>query len=87
MALSSAAVTVSTSATPLHTGSVQPGRVVVYNNDATATLYVGGSDVTTSNGIAVAAGRSLSMTLGPGEVAFGIVASSTLNARVAVSRH
>ena len=86
MALSSAAVTVTTSATPLHTGSTNPQRVVVYNNDASATLFVGASDVTTSNGIAVAAGRSFSLTLQPGEVAFGIVASSTLNARVAVSK-
>lgn len=86
MSLSSAAVTVATTATPLHTGSVNPSKIVVYNNDATATLYVGGADVTTSNGIAVTAGRSFSMSLGPGQVAFGIVASSTLNARVAVSR-
>jgi hypothetical protein len=86
MPLSSAAVTVTTSATPLHAGSVQHSRVVVYNNDATATLFVGGSDVTTTSGVAVTAGRSFSMNLGPGEVAFGIVAASTLNARVAVSR-
>jgi hypothetical protein len=86
MALSSAAVTVATTATPLHTGSTNPQRVVVYNNDASVTMFVGAHDVTTSTGIAVAAGKSFSLLLQPGEVAFGIVATGTLNARLAVSK-
>lgn len=87
MALSSAAVTVATSATALHSGSVNGScRVLVVNNDASATMYVGGSDVSTTNGVPVTAGKSLSLTLAPGEIAYGVVASSTLNARVITSR-
>ena len=86
MALTGAAVTVATTPTPLHTGSVNPQQVVVYNSDASASIYVGGSDVTTSAGIVVAAGRSFSLDLGPGDVAFACCASSTVNARVVVRK-
>jgi hypothetical protein len=72
MALTGAAVTVATTPTPLHTGSV--------------SIYVGGSDVTTTAGIVVAAGRSLSLDLGPGDVAFACCAASTVNARVVVRK-
>jgi hypothetical protein len=41
--------------------------------------------VLTTTGIPVAAGKSLSMLLNGGEIAFGIVAAGTVNARVVVS--
>lgn len=89
MALASAAVTVAATATALHTTNTNPKfkcRVVAYNNDASVTMYVGASDVTTSTGIPVAAGKSISLDLEPDEVAYAIVASSTLNARVLTSK-
>ena len=85
MPLTSAAVTVADAATALHTASGNPIRLVVYNNDASATMFVGGSAVVTTTGIPVAAGKSLSMLLNGGEIAFGIVAAGTVNARVVVS--
>jgi hypothetical protein len=89
MALASAAVTVADSATALHTANTDPQfkcRVVAYNNDASVTMYVGSSAVTTSTGIPVAAGKSISLDLEPAEVAYAIVASGTLNARVLTSK-
>ena len=86
MANSAAAVTVATTATALHTGSVNPQYVTVYNNDASASIFVGGTDVSTTAGITVAAGRSLSLMVAPGEIWYACCASSTVNARVAVSK-
>lgn len=50
----STAITVGTSAVGLPTTALASRRsLVVYNNDAVATLYVGGSNVTTTNGMPV----------------------------------
>lgn len=89
MALTSAAVTVANSATALHTTNQDPQfkvRLVVVNNDTAVTMYVGGSAVTTTSGVPVAPGQSLSLDLEPGEQACAIVASGTLNARVLTSK-
>lgn len=89
MALVAAAVTVADTATALHTTNQDPQfkcRVIAYNNDASVTMYVGGSAVATTSGIPVAAGKSISLDLEPGEVAYAIVASGTLNARVLTSK-
>lgn len=85
MSIASAAVSVATTATALHAAeSAGSDRVpLVVANVGAATIYVGGSDVTTSNGVPIAAGASLTVNeLAPGEVLFGIVAASTVEARV-----
>jgi hypothetical protein len=91
VAIKSTAVTVATTATRLDTATetdseghaIYGQSIAVYNNGA-ATIYLGGSDVTTSNGVPVTAG-----TWGPSfdiptrdEALYGRVASGTVEARV-----
>lgn len=68
----SAAVTVLTTATKLEASLKSPSTTLVYNNGA-VTVYVGGSDVTSSTGVPVAAGTSLAFD---GSGLYGIAASS-----------
>lgn len=86
MATKTRAVTVTTTATRLdttdETDSVSGSSLVVYNNGS-ATVYVGGSDVTTANGLPVAASAwGPGVDLDPGEAWYGIVASGTVEVRV-----
>lgn len=86
MAVSSRAVSVGTTATVIDSEGETDGKsgtsLAIYNNGA-ATVYIGGSDVTTANGVPVAAG-----TWGPGmdlaarDRLYGIVASGTVEVRV-----
>lgn len=84
MTVEAAAVSVATTATALHStesADSDPISLVIYNNGA-STIYVGGSGVTTSTGIPVAAGACLVGELAAGERVYGIVASGTVEARV-----
>ena len=77
------AVTVTTSATALPTSSLSNRRsIIVYNNDASVTLYIGGSDVSATNGVPVTAGTySAPVDAGSSMTLYGIAASS-INVRV-----
>jgi hypothetical protein len=87
MAVKSRAVTVTTSATRLDTTTDQDDAMsgesfAVYNASA-AVVYLGGSDVTTSNGVPVAAtswGPSFDLSIS--DQIYGIVAASTSEVRV-----
>jgi hypothetical protein len=79
---SSRAVSVATTATDLTATSITGAsyeRMLIYNNGS-ATIYVGGANVTTSNGLPVAPGASLGV--GARAEVYGIVASGTVEARV-----
>ena len=87
MALKSTAVSVGTTATRLDTaddtGDALAGESLVFYNNGTATIYVGGSDVSTANGCPVAASSwSPSFDLSTGDAVYGRVASGTVEARV-----
>lgn len=93
MAVKSTAVTVATTATRLDTAveavsstrsDAIAGQGVLVWNDGAATIYLGGSDVTTANGVPVPAGTwSPAIELAElGEGLYGIVASGTVAARV-----
>lgn len=75
-------ITVGTSATPLPDEVLASRRSLVIYNNSSQTLYVGGSDVTTTNGMPVPA-SSYSPAFDAGEkmVVYGIVASTTANIR------
>ncbi len=75
-------ITVGTSATPLPDEVLASRRSLVIYNNSSQTLYVGGSDVTTTNGMPVPA-SSYSPAFDAGEkmVVYGIVASTTANVR------
>jgi len=86
MSVQSAVVSVGTSATALSaaegSGS-DAASVAVKVPTGGATVYVGGSDVTTANGWPVAAGESVTLNLlAAGERVYGIVAASTQNVNV-----
>lgn len=91
MAVVSAAVTVAATATQLAAptaptttfgGTRNKIGASVQVPSGGSTVYVGGPDVTTANGYAVAAGTAVSIDLAPGDVLYGIVASSTQAVRV-----
>lgn len=78
--IESASVTVATTATALNVaeGSASDRvSVLVAVPTGGATVFVGGSGVTTANGYPITAGTSIALDLNSGEVAYGIVAAST----------
>jgi hypothetical protein len=85
MAVSSRAVTVTTTATRLDatadSGSPSVQGIMVHNNGA-ASVYLGGADVTTPTGFPLEAGESMAVDLRKGELLHGIVASGTVEVRV-----
>lgn len=77
-------VSVTTTATALNstpTDSVSGSAILVHNVGA-ASVYVGGSGVTTAQGEPVAAGERLTVDLNFGESLYGIVATGTVECRV-----
>ena len=81
MAVKSRAVTVATTATRLDSTDETDDRsgssIAVYNASS-VTVYIGGSDVTTANGVPVSASSwSPGIDLGGNEALYGIVASGT----------
>lgn len=82
--LHSTAVTVTTSLTPLP-GEVLVNRrsIIVFNNDASNTVYIGGSEMSSSDGLPVLAQTySPVIDAGPRMIVYGMTASSTANVRV-----
>jgi hypothetical protein len=82
MSVASAAVSVTTSATALNAAdNTSPQSIEVYNNDADPVFW-GGSNVTTTNGVPIAAGTSRGFDLQPGETVYGICEAGTADVRV-----
>lgn len=81
MALACAQVSVGTSATLLAQGESDGTRVTLLNKGA-ADVFLGPSGVTTTAGLALAAGASFATLLEPGENIYGIVASGTCTVHV-----
>ncbi len=63
-----------------------PQSLLVYNNHATITIYVGGPDLTTANGMLVVAGASVSLDLIVGDEVYAIAASGTPEVRLLFNR-
>lgn len=76
-------ITVTTSLTPLPDEILSYRRgIIVFNNDSTNSLFIGGSDVTTTNGLPVPPKTySPPIDAGPKLVVYGI-ASASINVRV-----
>ena len=60
--------------TAIDGASVNPIRLTVHNNDSTKTMYLGGSNVSTSNGLKLLKQESYQFTINPGEVLYAISA-------------
>lgn len=84
MSVVSKSVTLSVAATLLEPG-VAEGKVVLLR-DASADVYIGGSDVTTANGFKVATTDVLSITLYPGDDLYCIASAATPSIRVLATR-
>lgn len=90
MAVKSTAVSVTTSATRLDrvddTGDAQAGESLAFYNNGAVPVYIGGSDVTSSNGAPVPAlSWSPSFDLGGADALYGITASGSADCRVVES--
>lgn len=76
-------IIVTTSLTPLPDEVLSNRRALVVFNNSSQTVYVGGSDVTISNGMPVPKNSySPAFDAGPRMIVYGIVASSTADVRV-----
>jgi hypothetical protein len=74
--ITSGQVTVGTAAAVQVDGSSRnPSYLTIHNNDNTKTLYLGGSDVTTANGLVLLKEETISFTLNPGEALYAISAN------------
>ena len=63
--ISTGVVSVGTAATAIDGVHFNPTRMVLQNNDNTDTLYIGGPDVTTSNGLSLLKLETLQLELEP----------------------
>jgi len=78
--MKSAAVTVSTTATLLIAADNQ--NRVCYLHSGTGSIYIGGDDVTSSNGIHLSNGTTIEITVPINQTLYGITNSSTHTMRV-----
>lgn len=79
------AATVKTTLTVLPTYGVLDDRrsIMIFNNSSSTTVYIGGSDVTSTNGLPVLAQTySPSIDAGVRMILYGVVSSGTANVRV-----
>ncbi len=61
--------------------------VLILNTDASITIYIGGSNVTSSNGLPLTAGSSIPLTLiNAGDIPYAISASGTPKMAVLLGR-
>lgn len=77
-------ITVTTTATAMPSDPIDNRRsMIIFNNDSTKTLYIGGSGVSTANGLPVLAQTfSPPIDAGVKMLIYGVVSSGTLNARI-----
>lgn len=87
MAISNGVITVAATAngTVVFTGDSDGAHVLVHNEAASVAMYFGVSTISTAVGMPVAAGSSLSIFVGAGEVLRAIVATGTQPCRYIAS--
>lgn len=83
MSIANNAVSVTTTATRLdpNEGPGPVGSFAVTNTGA-GTIYLGGPNVTTSNGVPLSAGQTFSADLAPNDALYAITASGTQDCRI-----
>lgn len=82
MAVRSRAVTVGTTATRLDLAEGgQSSEGGAFYNAGSATVYLGGSDVSTANGFALAAGERIGVDLAQQDELYAVAASGTVEVR------
>lgn len=76
MTISTAHITIGTTRVVIASASQMSQRVTIHNNESNQQVFLGGSDVTTSNGIHLDGKEERSIALNPGEVLYGIAGGS-----------
>jgi hypothetical protein len=76
MAITSGHVTVGTTAVQIDGTSASVYRLHIHNNDNQANLFLGGQDVTTSNGLVLEKTDSTEIMIPPGDAIWAVSSSS-----------
>jgi heptaprenylglyceryl phosphate synthase len=77
MSLTSGTVSVGTAATLIDgSASSNPTHLHIHNNDNTDAVYIGGSNVTTSNGLMLQKLDDIEIILRPGNLIYAVSAKS-----------
>jgi hypothetical protein len=76
MAISSGRITIGTVASIIDGTFNSNFRLIIHNNDNTDTVYLGGPDVTTSNGLVLQKEQTLQLEMNPLESVFAISAKA-----------
>ena len=76
MTIATAQITLGTARVLLAAADDSAQRVTVHNNDSGQQVFLGGSDVTTSNGVHLDGKEERQITLNPGESLYGIASGS-----------
>lgn len=84
MSLTAAAVTLGTTPVALATGT--PDGLTVIVKDASAAVYLGGSDVDNTKGISLSTTDAVTLTLYQGDILYGYAASGSPTVRVLKTR-
>lgn len=79
MAISSGTLTVGVTAIQVDGNSVQPAHIHIRNNDNVKTLFVGGSDVTPSNGLPVDKLATIDFDIPPGQSVYMVTDIGTVS--------
>ena len=72
MAISSGHTVIGLTATQIDGTSANPSRLHIHNNDQQQNLYLGGADVTTTNGLVIEKLDSIELVLNAGEALYGV---------------
>lgn len=70
--ITSGQITIGTAATLIDGLEVMPFRLQLHNNDNTDAVYLGGADVTTSNGLTVLKQESIQLVINPLEALYAV---------------
>jgi hypothetical protein len=77
MAITTNHVTITTDRVQIDGSSPNPSTVLIYNAGNDKTIFIGGNDVTASNGFGLLKLEQLKITLNPGESFYAITESGT----------
>ena len=76
------AVTITTTATQIPANPLPTRKSVAIRNNGAATVYLGHSGVTTSNGYPLDAGKEFPIDIGEDVDVYGIVTTGTVEVRI-----
>lgn len=72
MAISSGQTTIGLTATVIDGTSTNPSRLHIHNNDQQQNLFLGGPDVTITNGLVLEKQDTIELILNAGETLYGV---------------